>query len=399
GELPRVEGASPAERVVVASLAMHHVLLADDAATAAGLAARALAGGLVAEQGGDAISVYDAIYALLTADELDAAAAAADAALADARARGSRLGVARASAFRAQAHLRRGALADAESDARAALEVASGRPWEIVHIAGAVLAETLVERGRPEDARDVVEPGELPDTLMRNFGLWARARVRLALGDAAAAAADLRELARREARVRGQNPGAFPHRSLLALAERGEEARRLVEDELALATRWGAPTPVGRALRVLGLLEDDPGTLAEAVAVLARSPARIERARALCDLGSALARRGRRRDAREPLQEALELATRAGAATLAEHAREALLATGARPRRAVRSGVDALTPGELRVVRLAAAGSTNREIAQALFVTTRTVEVHLTHAYRKLGIAGRAELARTLADA
>jgi DNA-binding CsgD family transcriptional regulator len=72
-------------------------------------------------------------------------------------------------------------------------------------------------------------------------------------------------------------------------------------------------------------------------------------------------------------------------------------ATGARPRRMVRTGVDALTPSELRVARMAATGMTNREIAQALFVTARTVETHLTHAYPKLGIVSREDLGAALA--
>jgi DNA-binding CsgD family transcriptional regulator len=82
---------------------------------------------------------------------------------------------------------------------------------------------------------------------------------------------------------------------------------------------------------------------------------------------------------------------------LGARAREELLATGARPRRAVRTGADALTPSELRVARMAADGMTNRAIAQALFVTTRTVETHLTHAYEKLGIASRDGLGPALA--
>ncbi|MET8678030.1 helix-turn-helix transcriptional regulator [Streptomyces sp. NPDC004647] len=72
------------------------------------------------------------------------------------------------------------------------------------------------------------------------------------------------------------------------------------------------------------------------------------------------------------------------------------MAAGARPRRAVLSGPAALTASELRVARMAAAGSTNREIAQALFVTRRTVEVHLTSTYRKLGITSRQALRETI---
>ena len=77
-------------------------------------------------------------------------------------------------------------------------------------------------------------------------------------------------------------------------------------------------------------------------------------------------------------------------------ARAKLRATGARPRRAWRTGAEALTPGELRVVRLAAEGRTNREIAHELYVTLKTVEGHLSRAYTKLGIAGRAQLPEAL---
>ena len=73
--------------------------------------------------------------------------------------------------------------------------------------------------------------------------------------------------------------------------------------------------------------------------------------------------------------------------------REELLASGARPRTTAVSGAEALTPSESRVARMAAEGLTNREIAQALFVTPKTVEVHLGSAYRKLGISSRMQLA------
>ena len=114
------------------------------------------------------------------------------------------------------------------------------------------------------------------------------------------------------------------------------------------------------------------------------------------EYGAALRRAGRRRDAREPLRAALELADRCGALRTAARAREELLATGARPRRAARSGADALTPSERRVCRLAADGLSNRDVAQALFVTVRTVEGHLTQAYMKLDVSGREQLADAL---
>jgi DNA-binding NarL/FixJ family response regulator len=136
--------------------------------------------------------------------------------------------------------------------------------------------------------------------------------------------------------------------------------------------------------------------LEQAATVLARSSARLEQAHALVDYGAALRRANRRTESRDPLRHALDLAHRCGATPLAERARHELAAAGARPRRAA-SGVDALTPSELRVARMAADGMTNRAIAQALFITTKTVEVHLASTYRKLAIPSRTALAEALA--
>ena len=131
--------------------------------------------------------------------------------------------------------------------------------------------------------------------------------------------------------------------------------------------------------------------------MLATSRARLEQARALVALGSALRRSGRTADAREELRQGLELAHRAGARALEEEARAELHAAGARPRRPTVTGVDALTPSERRVAELASGTMTNKAIAQALFVTPKTVEVHLSSVYRKLEISSRSELATALA--
>ncbi len=179
-----------------------------------------------------------------------------------------------------------------------------------------------------------------------------------------------------------------------------DEARRLAAEELELARTWGAPRALGAALRAAGLVAGGKNGLTlleEAVEVLADSPARLEHAKARTELGAALRRANRRAEAREQLRQALELATHCGAAPLAARAETELLATGARPRRISLSGVESLTPSERRVAVLAAEGPTNREIAQALFVTTRTVEVHLTSSYRKLNISSRSQLAAALA--
>ena len=130
--------------------------------------------------------------------------------------------------------------------------------------------------------------------------------------------------------------------------------------------------------------------------MLERSSAALSRARALVALGAALRRANRRADAREPLSAGRELAHACAADALAARAHEELLATGARPRSIMRSGFDALTPSERRAVRLAAEGATNREIAAELYVTVKTVEDHLSSAYRKLDVRSRRELAAKL---
>jgi DNA-binding CsgD family transcriptional regulator len=153
-------------------------------------------------------------------------------------------------------------------------------------------------------------------------------------------------------------------------------------------------------LRVCGLLageHEGMELLKQSVEVLEPTPMRLELARSLTEWGAALRRAGARAAAREPLRRALDLAARCGAAPLAERAREEALAAGARPRRPWSTGVHALTPSELRVARLAAQAMGNREIAQALFITTKTVSDHLSSAYRKLNISSRDELAPVIA--
>jgi DNA-binding NarL/FixJ family response regulator len=123
------------------------------------------------------------------------------------------------------------------------------------------------------------------------------------------------------------------------------------------------------------------------------SEAKLELARALIDVGAALRRSRQREHSREPLRRALDLAHRYGAHLLADRAHAELLATGARPRRRELTGLDALTASERRVAQLAGQGLSNRQIAQSLFISMKTVAVHLTHTYQKLGVAGRADLA------
>jgi DNA-binding CsgD family transcriptional regulator len=236
----------------------------------------------------------------------------------------------------------------------------------------------------------------------------ARARLRLAQGRAADALADFQACdalfsadawgmpIRDTGYVHARSGAAL---ALLRLGHR-QHAGQLASAELADVRVFGAPRALGIALRAAGLARGGTEGLAllrESAAALDGSPALLERARSLAELGSALRRDGQRAAARDPLARALELAARCGARPLAARALDELRAAGARPRRPWRTGVDALTPSELRVARLAAEGRSNREIAGELYVTLKAVEGHLARVYAKLGIDGRGQLADALA--
>jgi DNA-binding CsgD family transcriptional regulator len=200
-----------------------------------------------------------------------------------------------------------------------------------------------------------------------------------------------------------RNPAVLAWRSHLALALLGlgrrDDALELAREEVELARGWGAPRPIGVALRVLGLAEggaEGIETLRQSLSVLEASSAKLERARTMVELGAALRRTNARVEARELLKEGLDIAVRSGSQPLVEQAEAELAATGARPRRLLLSGVESLTASERRVARFAAEGLSNKDIAQKLFVTTKTVEVHLSSVYRKLGIGSRTELPQAL---
>jgi DNA-binding CsgD family transcriptional regulator len=186
--------------------------------------------------------------------------------------------------------------------------------------------------------------------------------------------------------------------ALLALGD-VHRARDLAEAELTDVRRFGGRRALGVALRVTGLArggKEGLAALEESVAVLSESPAALERARSLVEWGAALRRVGQRRDARRALSQGLDAAARCGARPLIACAREELRVAGSRPRRDWISGVEALTPSELRIVRLAREGRSNRQIAQDLYLSIKTVEGHLARAYGKLEITNRGELAQVV---
>jgi DNA-binding CsgD family transcriptional regulator len=375
---------------------------------AAELALRAIAAGprALPEPGETPWFLY-ATIALFYTERYGEAQALLDAAVAEARATANGLVLPGVLAHRAWLALRRGDLTAVDADARALLETPdpsttlSHRP-----IAMGALVEALVERGEFDDAERTLEPleADLQRTSQTAAMLrHARGCLRLAQRRFPEALADILAAGEIALRTKARSPCFLSWRSDAAVVHctlgEGDAARRLSEEELELARAFGAPRALGVALRAVGLVtggERGELLLREATEVLAGPDTRLEQARALADLGSLLRRSRRRVEAREPLRLALDAAHRAGAGPLADRAETELRATGARPRRVMLTGREALTASERRIAELAAQGLTNRQIAQSLFITGRTVEGHLTNVFHKLDVKARNELSAAL---
>ena len=356
---------------------------------------------------GGAFCHPSAVIALGWAERYDTAQVLADAAVAEAQASANGMILPMMLSQRAWLALRRGDLSAAEADARALLD-APGPPAPPIsrNRAARVLADVLVERGDLDEAEQTLKQvtadlgiAAMSGTIERHtWGRlrFAQRRFEEALSDFQAAG---------EIAVSGlaTSPSYLPWRSDAALAARAaghsDTARRLSDEELQLARDFGAPRALGVALRAAGLVAGGPHgetLLREAIHVLAGPDTRLEQARAQADLGAHLRRCNHRAEARHLLRQAADVAHHHGATALARQAEADLRAAGAKPRRASLTGLSALTACELRIAELAADGLTNREIAQALFITARTVEGHLTNVFRKLDVKARNHLPAAL---
>jgi DNA-binding CsgD family transcriptional regulator len=186
----------------------------------------------------------------------------------------------------------------------------------------------------------------------------------------------------------------------LARAANGDDAgaARAAREFVARERVHAVPARIAVALRAQAAVEPDQriALLEQSVQLHETGAMRLEQARSCVDLGVAYRRDGQRTAARAVLERGAVLALGCQAGPLLETARSELRVLGARPRRAAFSGVESLTASERRVVDLAATGATNREIAEQLFVTMKTVESHLARAYRKLDITSRDGLAVAL---
>jgi DNA-binding CsgD family transcriptional regulator len=404
-EVGDLSGASPAELLQVCNLAAWKWLDGTAEETVA-LARQALAGGrLVAAEGCDSIPIYEAAWALSYSDRQDLAGEVLDQTLAEARRVGSVFGFVTSCAVRAIVSNTLGDVPAAEAEARNGIDLGLVPPFDHPPIF-AQLALALVERGELDEAeRALVESGcgpYLPELVHFNPAFFARGTLRMAQARFEDALTDFLELGRRDEALGVRNP-SIPWRCGAALAHNAlgdaEQAAACAEEHLERAREWGTASALGTALRTQGVIAGHEGVevLRDAVGVLADSPSRLEHARALVDLGSTLRRAGQRREAREPLRDGLDRARRCGGTALAERAHAELVTAGARPRRLQFSGVESLTASERRVAEMAASGQSNREIAQALFITVRTVENHLSRSYRKLDIRSREQLSEALA--
>lgn len=374
--------------------------------TVVDLAERALVGEPVWRSDSDNPAPRIANTALRNVDELDAAERAIETQVSVVGPRGALARV--ASAWeRGELAMLRGDIAAAEVSARTAIELVRRSGYSLAFSRWLVLLiEVLVERDDLAAADAELAAAGVTGDLRDDWLAWeliiTRGRLRLAQGRPDDALADLNAFVDL-AEANGLRPGFHAGFSYVALAHLAAgdpgEAARIARDEVAAARDWGLPRRTGIALRTLGLIEGGAAgleLLRESVEVLAQSPARLEHQRSLTEYGAALRRANRRAEAREPLRAALEGARAAGALAVARQAHAELEATGEKLRPLLAEGAGSLTPSERRVAELAAQGQTNREIAQGLFLSVKTVETHLSSVYRKLDVRSRRDVAAAL---
>ena len=377
-----------------ASKALHHL-------------AAVLASGM-ADVPPDSMAAVCALFVLIWNDEPGTAGVICDRVLASARARGSMSMIAHASCVSSMISRRCGRLEDAAADGKLALDfkLATSPPLAIAW-AAALCIEALTGLGRFDEADGIAEAAAAteppPGYLHTLVFLQARGALRVAEGRFADALSDLLTAGEGWNRLGVEHPAVGAWRTDAAAAhaalDHPEQAAALAAEQLTLAQQVGTPVTLGNALRAYAAAaarDQSQDLLTEAVSLLEHTPARVDLAHALTDLGMLLRRSGRPLDARTPLRRALDLADRAGAAPLAQRARRELTVVGARPRRTALTGPDALTSAERQVAHLAAEGRSNRQIAQHLFITQPTVETHLRHAFHKLRITSRTQLPTVL---
>lgn len=401
-------GATPTERFALAAVQLG-VAIDRDARVdmVAELSGRAFGAGLLLEeQTADSESVANVFYVLRYTEDLDEFDRRLALGFAEAEARGSVFGCFSMTFGSQVVAAARGDTAATVSHGDRARAMLPDLPTRLLtQLWHACICrfstEALLQRGDVDRARAMVDEGlALGD--LESFELcmvrYASGLLSAEAGDHAAALREFQTFGAYYAAAGWETrdtPWRLAAARSAAAIGAADDALALADEALAVARQWASPGGIGEAQHTRAFVGDPSAAvdqLTQAVAMLRRSPLRLSLAAAVIDLGFALRRAGARIDARTALQEGMDLAARCGALPLAERARDELRVLGARPRRHAFSGVDSLTASERRVAELAAAGMTNREVAQRLFVTTKTVEGHLSVAYRKLDINARGDL-------
>jgi DNA-binding CsgD family transcriptional regulator len=320
-------------------------------------------------------------------------------------ARGSAVAWSHARHWRAEIRFREGRLDEALADAQESLDIAGGGWAFYTSRAAALLVRGQIAVGDLQAAGAAQALADRADqhALFSHFAQASRGELLLAEGRAAEGLAALEGAGRGFAARGFSNAAVLPWRPQAVVAAMAlddvERAAMLAAEEVEEARRIGLPGRIGAAIHAQALATTDVEAraqlLTEAVSALESAIDRLELASALADLGALHARRGRMTEARGPLVRAGELARACGAAPLAARVQAALAATGVR-QRGGGADRDELTATERQIAQLAAEGMTNRQIAGRLVVSPKTVEWHLTHAYAKLGVTSRRELAGAL---
>jgi class 3 adenylate cyclase len=405
-------GATPGERLVLSTTCHILALLGEaDVDETIDIAHRALPSAAAINIGSplEGTCTFETLWGLLLCDRPDPTHALGDAMARGIRDHGYEFPFVFQQAWAAELAYREGRLPEAQDSAERALELMGRYPIGTVpgHRALGFLVLCHLERGAVPEARHAWDTTATGPNALSLWGetMHFEAELLVAEGYVDEGVAKLEAFGALLTVEGRHNPSYWPWRArlapLLARLDRVDEARAVLDEGLARARAFGSPAPIAMLLRAQAAVEGDEAgieLLEQASALAAASPARLEHARILVDLGAAQRRRQRRTEGRETLKAGLDLALACDATALADRAREELAASGARLRRERRTGVDALTPSERRIAQLAAQSVTNREIAQQLFLSVRTVEMHLGNAYRKLGIASRTELAAALGD-
>jgi DNA-binding CsgD family transcriptional regulator len=403
------DAASPGQRALLATHCMHGAMRGTPREEVVDIARRALAGdGALAGEGAGGTVLFGISVALRSADELAWSDRVLSAAMTQSRAQGSMMAFATASLCRGASRWLEGRLTEALADLEQALGAERYGWRQLLPAAYGTLAGVLFDRGELDAAAAcAARLDPRADDGWATLAPWHEVLGRLALAERRESDALAHFGAWRDVVMGIDNPACFAAwRSAsaypLVSLGRSDEAIVLAAEELERARVYGAPRAISVALRALahaeahGDLELPIARLDEAVAIVTPSEARLEHCRAQLDLGTMLRRAGRRSDAGRALGQALELARTCGARLVEERAAEELEVAGTRVQRAARRGADALSPSERRVVALAIDGLSNRQIAEALFVTRKAVEWHLGNAYRKLDVRSRRELPAAL---